>query len=127
MSGENPMLLDDLACDFPDLTIVASHGGWPWIAEMVAVARKHSNIYMEFGGLAPKYIGATGSGWDMMFRFINSVLKAQVLYGTDYPAMDHSRTLSEWQRLDLKPSVMQSLMAGNAHTLIQGHSKGVLS
>ena len=123
MAGENPMLLDEIACDFPDLTLVASHGGWPWIAEMVAVARKHPNVFMEFGGLAPKYIGAAGSGWEMMYRFMNSVLKDQVLYGTDWPTMDHQRTLNEWHDLALKPEVLKRLMAGNAKALIQQHSQ----
>lgn len=118
MSGENPMLLDDIACDFPDLTLIASHGGWPWVAEMVAVARKHPNIYIEFGGLAPKYIGATGSGWEMMYRFMNSVLSKQILYGTDYPSMDHQRSISEWQALSLKPSTLEQLLCTNAKTLI---------
>jgi len=123
MAGENPMLLDEIACDFPDLTLVASHGGWPWIAEMVAVARKHPNVLMEFGGLAPKYIGAAGSGWEMMYRFMNSVLKDQILYGTDWPTMDHQRTLNEWNDLGLKPEVLKRLMAGNAKALIQQHSQ----
>lgn len=118
MQGENPILLDNLACDFPDLTIIASHAGWPWVAEMVAVARKHPRIYMEFGGLAPKYIGAQGSGWEMMYRFMNSVLGEQILYGTDWPTMDHQRTLKEWQELGLKPQVLEKLLAGNAKALL---------
>lgn len=121
ISGENPILLDHIACDFPDLTLIAAHGGWPWIAEMVAVARKHPNIYMEFGGLAPKYIGAPGSGWEMMFRFMNSVLSDQVLYGTDWPTMDHQRTLAEWQDLPLKPKVQEKLFADNAKKLLGKH------
>ena len=126
MAGENPLLLDEIACDFPDLTLVASHGGWPWIAEMVAVARKHPNIYIEFGGLAPKYIGAPGSGWEMMYRFMNSVLSHQVLYGSDWPTMDHARTLSEWRELGLKPSVLEGLLAGNAKALIRRHLVNLL-
>ena len=111
MGGENPMLLDELACDFPDLTLVASHGGWPWINEMVAVARKHPQVYIEFGGIAPKYVAAQGSGWEVMHRFMNSVLKDQVLYGTDCPTMDHQRTLKEWRAMDLKPAVLDQLLA----------------
>ena len=118
MAGENPMLLDTIACDFPDLTIIASHAGWPWIAEMVAVARKHPNVLMEFGGLAPKYIGAAGSGWEMMYRFMNSVLKDQILYGTDWPVMSHERTLDEWRGLSLKPEVLEGLLGGNARRLL---------
>jgi len=123
MAGENPTLLDEIACDFPDLTLVASHGGWPWIAEMVAVARKHPQVYIEFGGIAPKYVGAAGSGWEVMYRFMNSVLSQQILYGTDWPTMDHKRTISEWHDLGLKPQVLQSLMSGNAKGLIAQHGR----
>ncbi len=118
MGGENPMLLDEIACDFPGLTLVASHAGWPWIAEMVAVARKHPQVYMEFGGLAPKYLGVKGSGWEMMYRFMNSVLKDQILYGTDWPTMDHQRTLSEWRGLGLKEEVLEAAFSNNAKRLL---------
>lgn len=121
MSGENPMLLDAIACHFPDLTIVASHAGWPWVAEMVAVARKHPNVHMEFGGLAPKYIGAQGGGWEMMYRFMNSVLADQVLFGTDWPTMGHQRVLGEWETLDLKAPVLKKLLGENAKNLIRKH------
>lgn len=123
IGSENPLLLDEVACDFPGLTLVASHGGWPFIAEMVGVARKHPNIFIEFGGLAPKYIAEQGSGWAMMHRFMNSVLKDQILYGTDWPTMDHRRTLKEWQEMNLKPDVFELLMSGNASQLIHRHSR----
>ena len=118
MQGENPILLDQIACDFPGLTLVASHGGWPWINEMVAVARKHPQVYIEFGGIAPKYVAAQGGGWEVMYRFMNSVLKDQILYATDWPTMDHKRTVAEWACIDLKPDVRKGLMAGNAKALI---------
>jgi len=118
MAGENPILLDQLACHFPDLTIVASHGGWPWINEMVAVARKHPQVFIEFGGIAPKYVAAQGGGWEVMHRFMNSVLKDQILYGTDWPTMDHKRTLAEWREMDLKPEVLERLLVGNALELL---------
>ena len=123
MQGENPILLDEIACDFPDLTLVASHAGWPWIPEMVAVARKHPNVLMEFGGIAPKYVAAQGSGWEMMFRFMNSVLSKQIVYGTDWPTMDHQRTLAEWQGLGLKTEVLDQLLCGNAKALVRQHAK----
>jgi len=122
MAGENPMLLDNIACDFPDLSLVASHAGWPWIAEMVAVARKHPNVLMEFGGLAPKYVGAEGSGWEMMYRFMNSVLSEQILYGTDWPVMSHQRTVKEWRSLNLKPAVLDALLGRNANIVFDRRS-----
>ena len=118
ISGEHPLLIDAVCCDFPDLTVVASHAGWPWATEMVAVARKHPKVLLEFGGLSPKYIAAPGGGWEVMHRFMNSVLKDQILYGTDWPVMSHERTLEEWRGLNLKPEVFEGLLGGNARRLL---------
>ena len=60
--NDHPLMLDDVACDFPDLKLVACHAGWPWVAEMVAVARKHPNVYMEFGGPGAQIRGRPGHG-----------------------------------------------------------------
>ena len=57
-----PLWVDEVACDFPELTIVANHGGWPWVNELVAVAWKHPNVYIEIGAVSPKYIGTQGTG-----------------------------------------------------------------
>ena len=116
--NDHPLQLDQVACDFPDLTLVACHAGWPWAAEMVAVARKHPNVYLEFGGLAPRYVGATGTGWEVIFRFMNSLLAKQVLFGTDWPVFPMQRALAEWRELGLKPAVLDALLSGNADRLL---------
>ncbi len=118
IKNDHPLQLDQVACDFPDLTVIACHAGWPWTAEIVAVARKHPNVYLEFGGLAPKYVGAPGTGWDPVFRFMNSLLSGQVLYGTDWPVFPMERAVAEWRNLGLKPGVLDALLAGNANRLL---------
>ena len=115
---DHPLQLDQVACDFPDLTLIACHAGWPWAAEMVAVARKHPKVYLEFGGLAPKYVGAAGTGWDVVFRFMNSLLAGQVLFGTDWPVFPMDRALAEWRGLGLKPAALDGLLGGNASRLL---------
>ena len=115
---DHPLQLDQVACDFPDLVLIACHAGWPWGAELVAVARKHPHVYLEFGGLAPKYVGATGTGWEVVFRFMNSLLSKQVLFGTDWPVFPMARALDEWRDLGLKPAVLESLLGGNAERLL---------
>ncbi len=115
---DHPLQLDQVACDFPDLTLIACHAGWPWAAEMVAVARKHPRVYMEFGGLAPKYVASTGTGWEVMFRFMNSLLSKQVLFGTDWPVFPMARALDEWRAAGLKPQVLEDLLSGNANRLL---------
>jgi len=115
---DHPLQLDQVACDFPDLLLVACHAGWPWGAELVAVARKHPNVYLEFGGLAPKYVGSPGTGWEVVFRFMNSLLSQQVLFGTDWPVFPMPRAIAEWRELALKPAVLEALLGGNAGRLL---------
>lgn len=115
---DHPLQLDQVACDFPELTLVACHAGWPWAAEMVAVARKHPRVYLEFGGLAPKYVGAPGTGWAPVFQFMNSLLSQQVLFGTDWPVFPMQRAIAEWRGLGLKPAVLDALLGGNADRLL---------
>ena len=116
---DHPMLLDQIACAFPGLKLIACHAGWPWTTEMVAVARKHPDVYLEFGGLAPKYIASPGTGWEVVYRFMNSLLQDQVLFGSDWPAFDVGRALDEWKSMDLKEEVREKLLGDNAARLFE--------
>lgn len=118
MQNDHPCQLDQLACDFPDLIIVACHAGWPWVNELVAVMRKHPNVYADFGGLAPRYVGEPDTGWGIMHRFMNSLLAQQVLFATDWPVFSVDRALSEWRNLGLKTQVLEALLGGNARRLL---------
>lgn len=114
----NPLRIDYVMCDLPELVVVALHTGWPWIEEVVAVARKHSRLHLEIGGVAPKYIGQPGSGWETFYRFANSVLQDQILFGTDWPAMLMQRAVSEADGLALKPAVREKFLWQNAAKLL---------
>jgi predicted TIM-barrel fold metal-dependent hydrolase len=115
--------VDQIACDFPDLVLIACHAGWPWVAEMVAVLRKHPNVYAEFGGLAPRYVCEQGTGWEVMLRFMNSLLSEQVLHGTDWPVFPMERALAEWRSGGLREHVLEAITGGNAARLL-GRSGG---
>lgn len=114
---ERPELLDQVACDFPDLVLVAAHAGWPWAAEFAAVARRHPTVYLEFGGLAPKYVARPGTGWDPLFGMMANVLRDQVLHGTDWPVMPPERSLAEWRASGLPQPALDALLGGNAARL----------
>ena len=109
----HPLCLDEIACEFQDLTIVANHGGWPWVNEMVAVAWKHPNVFVELGGISPKYIAKPGSGWEALLTYGNSVLQDQILFATD-SLIPHKRVLKEIDELPLKDSVKEKLLGANA-------------
>lgn len=116
---ERPELLDQVACDFPDLRLIACHAGWPWATEFAAVARRHPTVFLEFGGIAPKYVARAGTGWDAMFGMMANVLRDQVLYGSDWPVISPSRALSEWRASGLPTAALDALLGGNARRLFE--------
>lgn len=124
---EHPLLLDQVACDFPNLIIIACHASWPWVPEIAALARKHPNLYLDFGGLAPKYIGVPGSGWDVLYKFMNNLLSDQLLFATDWPVFSMERAVNEWKGLNLKKEALEKILGGNAMQLIKKTKEGLAS
>jgi len=122
MRHERPEIVDQIACDFPDLKIVAGHAGWPWATEFAAVARRHPTVYLEFGALAPKYVAKPGTGWDALFGMMPNVLRNQVLYGSDWPMMQPRRALAEWRDAGLGEATIQALFHDNAARLFKFES-----
>lgn len=114
---ERAEMLDQVACDFPDLKLVACHAGWPWSTEYAAVARRHPTVYLEFGGLAPKYVARPGTGWDALFGMMPNLLRGQVLYGSDWPVMPPQRAVGEWRASGLDDAALAALLHDNAATL----------
>lgn len=103
-----PISLDTVACDFPDLRIVGSHIGWPWVEEMISVAWKHPNVYISSDAYAPKH-------WDPRFvRFIDSWGKDKVLFGTDFPVIGFNRAIKEVAELPIREESRQKFMHSNA-------------
>ncbi len=113
MDYSRPLYLDEIAGDFPNLTIVANHGGWPWVNEMVAVAWKRPNVYLEIGAVSPKYIARPGTGWELFLTYGNSVLQDQILFATD-SLIPHDRAVREVDQLPLKDEVKEKLLYRNA-------------
>ena len=106
-----PITLDAVACDFPELKIIGIHVGIPWVDEMIAMAWKHENVYIGSDAHSPKY-------WPESFiRYLNSYGQDKVLFGTDFPVLDFKRTMAEIEALDLKPQVMQKLLRDNVQSI----------
>jgi predicted TIM-barrel fold metal-dependent hydrolase len=115
---ESPLGLDEVAGHFPDLRLIACHAAWPWAAEMAAVARRHPNVYFDFGGMAPKYVARPGTGWDPLFGFLNNHLAGQALFASDWPSFDIVRAAQEWAEIELRDATRHALMGGNAQKLL---------
>lgn len=100
--------IDDVAADFPQLTIIAAHTGWPWHLELLAVARHKGNVYIDLSGSAPKYFPHE------VVTYFNSVMPHKFLFGSDYPLLSPDRWLTEFARLDVKESVGPRILYENA-------------
>lgn len=104
----HPLLLDDVAIYFPELKLVGAHQAWPWCEVMVAMAWKHPNVYVAMSGHAPKY-------WDRsLVHFLNSRGQGKVMWGTDYPLIQHDESLRQVDELGLKPAAKQKLLRDTA-------------
>ncbi len=120
LEHERPVLIDRIACDFPQLTLICHHGGWPWPHEAAAVAWKHKNVYLEFGAIAPRYMApGAGGGWGDIAHLMDTVLREQVLFGADWPMLRYERALEEVELLGLRPESRDAYLGGNAQRLLE--------
>ena len=106
-----PIYLDDVAADFPELKIISAHPTWPWQEESLAIARHKSNFYIDLSGWAPKYFPAE------LVHHVNSLLQDKALFGSDWPAIGVERWMEEFEQLNLKPEVRQKILLDNAKKL----------
>src|SRR3989338_8782644 len=108
----HPLALDELAADFPTLTIVAANPGWPWVDEMTAVALHKGNVCWELSGWAPKYFP------EGLKRDIKGRLQDKIMFGSDYPSIPYARLLREWDELGLPPAVSEKVFHANAERVL---------
>jgi predicted TIM-barrel fold metal-dependent hydrolase len=104
----DPMLLDDVAADFPGLTIIMAHPSVPWQDAAIAVAQHKANVYIDLSGWSPKYFPP------QLVRATNSLLRDKVLFGSDYPLIKPERWLRDFEALEVKPEVRPLVMKENA-------------
>ena len=108
----HPLAIDDLAADFPNLTIVAAHPGWPWMDEMTAVALHKGNVFWELSGWAPKYFPP------QLKTDIRTRLKDKIMFGSDYPSIPYPRLLREWAELGLPDEIVENIFHRNAERIL---------
>ena len=104
--------IDDVAADFPDLTIIGAHPSWPWQEEMLALAVHKTNIYIDLSGWSPKYFPPS------LVRYANTLLQDRVLFGSDYPFLTPERWLADFEKAGFKPEVRQKILLDNALHLL---------
>lgn len=104
----DPMLLDDVAADLPDLTIVMAHPAVPWVDSQIAIATHKANVYIDLSGWSPKYFPP------QLVRAMSRQLRTKVLFGTDFPYIKIDRWRSDFDTLDVDPTVQSLIYKENA-------------
>ena len=108
----NPLLLDEVAADFPQFQIIMAHPSVPWQDEANSIATHKSNVFIDLSGWSPKYFP------ESLVRLSNSVLQDKVLFGTDYPLITPQKWMSAFADLPLKDEVRPKIMKENAVRLL---------
>ena len=108
----NPMYLDDVAADFPGMTIILAHPSFPWQDEALAVATHKPLVYIDLSGWSPKYFPPR------LVQYANSLLQDKVMFGSDYPMLTPDRWLADFAALPIKPQVREKILKLNAARLL---------
>jgi predicted TIM-barrel fold metal-dependent hydrolase len=104
----NPMLLDDVAVDFPDMPIIIAHPSFPWQDEALSVCLHKPQVYIDLSGWSPKYFPPN------LIQYANTQLKHKVLFGSDYPVLTPDRWLRDFAALPIKDDVRPLILKENA-------------
>ncbi len=105
---QNPLHYDEVAFHFPELRLIMSHCGQPWIEEAIATVAHWDHVYISCTSVAPKY-------WEPAFvRFINTRGRKKMMFGTEYPTIPWQRARDEIDALGLRESVVEGFFVENA-------------
>jgi predicted TIM-barrel fold metal-dependent hydrolase len=108
----NPLPIDDVAVDFPDLPIVLAHPSFPWQDEAISICLHKPNVFIDLSGWSPKYFSPT------LVQYANTLLREKVLFGSDYPLITPDRWLRDFAALPIRDEVRPLILKENAARLL---------
>jgi predicted TIM-barrel fold metal-dependent hydrolase len=109
----NPMPIDDVAVDFPDMPIIMAHPSFPWQDEAISICMHKPQVYIDLSGWSPKYFSPT------LVQYANTVLKHKVLFGSDYPWITPDKWMADFQTIGIRDEVRPLIMKENAAKLFE--------
>jgi uncharacterized protein len=108
----NPIYLDDVAVDFPDMPIIIAHPSFPWQEEALSVATHKPQVYIDLSGWSPKYFAPT------LIQYANTLLKNKMLFGTDFPVLTPERWMADLEKVGIRDEVKPGIFKDNAARLL---------
>src|SRR5687767_2525129 len=116
----HPRHVDAVAADFPELKIVMSHAGYPWVLEAALIAWKYPNVYLELAAHRPKYLATPGTGWEPLLRYGTTTIRDKVLFGTGWFLLGRppGQIVEEFRALPVGEDVLEMWLWRNADALL---------
>src|SRR5688572_21169703 len=108
----NPMDIDDVAVDFPDMPIILAHPSFPWQDEAISICLHKPQVYIDLSGWSPKYFSPT------LVQYANTLLKQKMLFGSDFPLIKPDRWLSDFEKIGIRDEVRPLILKENAVRLL---------
>ena len=108
----NPMCLDDVAADIPELQIVLAHPSFPWQDEAISICLHKANVWIDLSGWSPKYFPP------QLVQYANTQLREKVLFGSDFPLITPDRWLADFEQAPFRDEVRPLILKENAVRLL---------
>ncbi len=107
----NPIPIDDVAVDFPEMPIILAHPSFPWQDEAISICLHKPTVYIDLSGWSPKYFSPT------LVQYANTRLREKVLFGSDYPWITPDRWLADFAAIGIRDEVRPLILKENARRL----------
>ncbi|MEZ0165994.1 amidohydrolase family protein [Kineococcus sp. LSe6-4] len=104
----DPMLLDDVAAEFPDLSLIFAHPSVPWQDQAISIATHKANVAIDLSGWRPKYFPPA------LVRAADTFLRERVLFGSDFPLIHPDVWMKDFADLPIRPEVRPLILRENA-------------
>ena len=112
-TGRPVPYLDEVALTFPELKIVGGHIGYPWTDEMIGLAWKHENVYIDTSAYLPRYYPP------QLLHYMKSYGKNKVLFGTNFPQLALETCVTQALELGLPEEVRKKFLGDNARRVFK--------
>jgi hypothetical protein len=108
----NPMDIDDVAVDFPDMPIILAHPSFPWQDEAISICLHKPQVFIDLSGWSPKYFSP------VLIQYANTLLKDKMLFGSDFPFITPDRWLADFAKIPIRDEVRPLILKENARRLL---------
>ncbi|MBL8205996.1 MAG: amidohydrolase [Blastocatellia bacterium] len=105
--------LDEVALTFPELKIVGGHIGHPWTDEMIGLAWKHENVFIDTSAYLPRYYPP------QLLHYVKTYGQDKVLFGTNFPQLSLEKCVQQVYELGLPEAVQAKFFGLNAQRVFK--------